>query len=383
MRMVRFFCCENGEILDTNGVPFLIKGMGVSGVFQAESYMWGFPFGDHLNTSSQLKTRIEEIIGSSSAETFWNNYRASFLTNDDIQEWVDLGANTVRLPFNYRMLSPEDQEGVFDEAGFQLLDQMIERFKNLGLYIILDMHACPGGAASENSGDPEHLFWVDMGGWWQQYVIDNLWNARVNRRKFKNGLNELVANLSGNNCNYKPGYYESLFDPFDAFGVSSMPFTQHVIPGTIHCVEYDVGNQDVAYYDTVYKNEIWLGEDGNKGRVFRSDGVDIFTTSEGCGYKVSYTDSGEWLRYTVNIAQDANYTVDFRIATGMDGTAVSLLLDGNYISGQVNMPNTGGWENWQTVGLGNPIWLTAGTHVLELRIVSGGVDLSNISFTTY
>jgi hypothetical protein len=559
-----FFGCSNGQIVDPSGSDFLIRGLGISGWLMAEGYMWKINRGLHMNTSCQLDKRIKEVLGETDADAFWQAYRENFLSDDDLDFLVSMGLNTVRLPFNYRMFSPEDQEGVFDEDGFALMDAAIQKFKAKGIYVILDMHAVPGGASSVVSGDPERTFWVDMGGYWQefgkaclweydedyynltgrtpesnqaraaaiwqaiaahyadeeaiigyelinepslpdpeqinmmrntfiqiseairavdqnhilfvegdlfaedingllpawddnmaiafhtywkpngisqiqayldardqynipiicseagensnpwawefiqlledhnigwtwwgwkksegyatgfsapvsddqQYVIDNLWESDVDPVRFLDGLMDIANNMRSVNCDYKRGYFEALFDPMGTFGTTPQPFSTHIIPCVINCVDYDIGNQGIAYYDTCYKNEAYQGIDGNQGLTYRSDGVDILPCSDGCGYKVAYAEAGEWLKYTVQIPTRDRYYVSVRVASTVDDGQIEVLLNGKSLN-TVTVPNTGGWDSWQTVTLGR-YRLNRGTRTFEIRVINSGVDLSQL-----
>src|SRR6202041_520546 len=109
------------------------------------------------------------------------------------------------------------------------------------------------------------------------------------------------------------------------------------VPGTVQAENYDTGGQGVAYNVTSINGT---------GNSYRSDGVDLeATTDAGGGYDLGWTASGQWFRYTVNVATAGTYTVTFRVA------AISAVTDGFHVSnssgtnlsGSVNVPATGGW----------------------------------------
>ena len=69
----------------------------------------------------------------------------------------------------------------------------------------------------------------------------------------------------------------------------------------IQAENYDTGGEGVAYHDS---------DAGNKGGQYRSDGVDIeSTTDTGGGYNVGWVAAGEWLEYTVNVAVAGSYDI--------------------------------------------------------------------------
>jgi aryl-phospho-beta-D-glucosidase BglC (GH1 family) len=64
-----------------------------------------------------------------------------------------LGFNSVRVPFNYRLFVSADDPARLDGDGYQLLDRVVKWCKQEGLYVILDMHAAPGGQTGDNIDD--------------------------------------------------------------------------------------------------------------------------------------------------------------------------------------------------------------------------------------
>src|SRR5206468_3404135 len=92
------------------------------------------------------------------------------------------------------------------------------------------------------------------------------------------------------------------------FGGSAWP-----IPGTIQAENFDNGGEGVAYHDN---------SAGNNGGAFRSTDVDIEATSDsGGGFNVGWMTAGEWLNYTVSVAQSGSYTFKARVAAnGAGGT---------------------------------------------------------------
>ena len=116
---------------------------------------------------------------------------------------------------------------------------------------------------------------------------------------------------------------------------------------------------------------------GNSGGAFRSDDVDIEPTADtGGGYDVAWIDPGEWLEYTVNVPDpSAIYSIKARVAS-TTACQMRVRLDGTVL-GVVQIPNTGGWQNWQTVTLTNvPIAGGSGAGALRLEMLTGGFNLN-------
>lgn len=117
---------------------------------------------------------------------------------------------------------------------------------------------------------------------------------------------------------------------------------------------------------------------GNTGGAYRSDDVDIEPTSDtGGGYNVGWIEATEWLSFnSINIPATGNYRVRVRVASGSTGGQFTVDLNaGTIILGTRSVPNTGGWQNWQTVEFTTSI--TAGTYnSLGIAANAGGWNLN-------
>jgi Carbohydrate binding module (family 6) len=144
------------------------------------------------------------------------------------------------------------------------------------------------------------------------------------------------------------------------------------IPGTVLAENYDTGGAGVGYY----VNSVNGTDNG-----YRSDGVDLETASApATGNDIGWTSTGQWFRYTVNIAAAGTYNVTFEVA------APSAVTDGFHIanssgtnlSGSVNVPSTGGWQTWTTVTAS--VTLPAGQQVLTIYQDNGGWNIDSAAF---
>ena len=148
--------------------------------------------------------------------------------------------------------------------------------------------------------------------------------------------------------------------------------TPAVIPGTVKDENYDTGGQGVGYSVTSVN-----GTDNS----YRSDGVDLEATSApGGGNDLGWTASGQWFKYTVNVATAGTYTVTLEIASPSGATDGFHLSNstGTNLTGSVNVPATGGWQTWTTVTA--TVTLPAGTQVLTLDEDNGGWNIDTATF---
>jgi hypothetical protein len=142
------------------------------------------------------------------------------------------------------------------------------------------------------------------------------------------------------------------------------------IPGTIEMEDYDRGGQGKAYSDS---------ETINNGNAYRAnEGVDVEMNSPG-NYNVGWTNGGEWLEYTVNVTEKSFYTINTIAASPNNNSSIRFKIDGDDITGSVNIPNTGGWQRYNTIST-KKISLDAGTHILQLFEETGGFNIDKIIF---
>lgn len=138
---------------------------------------------------------------------------------------------------------------------------------------------------------------------------------------------------------------------------------QHLIPGTIEAEDFDEGGEGVAYHD--------LNPEVANG-TYRPGGVYI----ENCGNpdgrcNVGAALGGEWLEYTVQVAVAGTYTLEARVASGNRGGGTFRLdFDGIPVTTTLTVPDTGGWQIYQSVTAS--VTLSAGTHVMRLTLLGNG-----------
>lgn len=149
--------------------------------------------------------------------------------------------------------------------------------------------------------------------------------------------------------------------------------TPAAIPGTVQTENYDTGGQGVAYNVT--------SVNGN-ANGYRADGVDLEATSDtGGGHNLGWTSSGQWFRYTVDVATAGTYTVGLRLAAPAAVTGALHLSNasGTNLTGAVDVPATGGWQTWATVTA--RVTLPAGRQTLTLNQDNGGWNTNHLTFT--
>ncbi|HEV2638156.1 MAG TPA: glycoside hydrolase family 3 C-terminal domain-containing protein, partial [Actinocrinis sp.] len=156
--------------------------------------------------------------------------------------------------------------------------------------------------------------------------------------------------------------------------------TPAAVPGTLQAANYDTGGQAVAY------NVAAVNGSSNS---YRTDGVDLEASADtqdatpaGGGYDIGWTASGQWFKYTVEVATSGVYTVTVRVAAPgavADGLHIANS-SGTNLTGSIAVPATGGYQTWATVTAS--ITLAAGQQTLTVDQDAGGWNLHYLAFTT-
>lgn len=144
-----FVHAEGAAIVDGQGNPLLLRGVGLGNWLLPEGYMW--KFGDEMSSPRQIETRIETLIGTDAAGDFWERFRDVFITEADISRIAELGYDHVRLPLNSRYLVSDD--GTFLDEGFRRIDDLLAWCERHQLWVLLDLHGAPGGQTGTNIDD--------------------------------------------------------------------------------------------------------------------------------------------------------------------------------------------------------------------------------------
>ena len=211
--------------------------------------------------------------------------------------------------------------------------------------------------------------------------ITRYWNGDGGRPSIETaqlGLNNMVENLKLENCEIKKGVIASLLD--DNYGTKNLPFKDLFIPGKINIVDYDLGANGLAYFDFDYIDNRPNGgglKTWNNGWAYRNDGVDIQVSSDTkiSKYHVSHTESGEFLKYTINVLKDDVY--DFSIISSAESAEASVALynsQNQVIISEKKLPVTQDYDLWVETVLGEAE-LKKGVNEIRLSIIRGGANL--------
>lgn len=145
-----FVRCDGKNILDGDGNTLLLRGINIGNWLNPEGYMFHFK---NVNSFRLIDDVIKELVGADEARKFWNSFRDNYITKEDIHFIKSSGLNHIRVPFNFKLFLVEEHPKIFLEEGFKRLDDIIKWCREENLYVVLDMHAAPGGQTGDNIDD--------------------------------------------------------------------------------------------------------------------------------------------------------------------------------------------------------------------------------------
>jgi aryl-phospho-beta-D-glucosidase BglC (GH1 family) len=156
-----FVYVKGDKVFAPDGKELLLKGINVGNWLEPEGYMFSFK---NAESSRKIYEVFNEIIGPDAAANFWNDFRNNYMTANDIKFIKENGFNSIRIPFDYKILTGEDFSAAKANNGIKLLDDIIHWCSNNKIYAILDMHCAPGGQTGANIDDS----------WGYPYLYENV-----------------------------------------------------------------------------------------------------------------------------------------------------------------------------------------------------------------
>lgn len=166
---------DGKRIVDENGNNVLLRGMGLGGWMVQEGYMLQVEkIGQQQNV---IRKNIADLVGTKKADAFYDAWLANHTRRIDIDSMARWGFNSVRIAMHYNLYTlPVEKEPIAGqntwlEKGFAMTDSLLNWCKANKLYLILDLHAAPGGQGNDlniSDRDPS---------------LPSLWESDANKQK--------------------------------------------------------------------------------------------------------------------------------------------------------------------------------------------------------
>ena len=170
-----FLKAEDKKIVNESGDEIILKGMGLGGWMVQEGYM--LKTAGFANPQHEIRSKIEELIGEDATNVFYDAWLENHVRKIDIDSLAAWGFNCVRLPMHYNLYTlpieeePVTGENTWLEKGFELTDRLLSWCIENEMYLILDLHAAPGGQG------------YDQGISDYNPSKSSLWESKLNRDK--------------------------------------------------------------------------------------------------------------------------------------------------------------------------------------------------------
>ncbi len=196
-------------------------------------------------------------------------------------------------------------------------------------------------------------------------------------------LMQLAESTNARNTTYHKDVIDAMFR--QTASAATRPFKKHTIKNNaiVFAVDYDLGRNGFAYYDndtanyrvSTNKNAEW-----NKGHQYRNDGVDIAICKDSIsnGYCVGWTETGEWLNYTIDVEKAGSYDLKFRTASKDGAGSIQLMVNGMNEK-SISFSPAGSGDKWVS-DYTKAIQFQKGINSLRLYIQKGGFSLNYIQF---
>ncbi len=305
---------RNGQnIEDGNGKNVVLRGLGLGGWMIQEGYM--LKTGNIAGPQHIIKQKITDLIGEENTKNFYKTYKLNGITKKDIDLLATWGFNSIRLPMHYNLYTlPIEQETILGEntwleEGFKMTDDLLNWCAANKIYLILDLHAAPGGQGHDaNISDYD----TSKPSLWESEANQNktvaLWKKLASRYKDSpwiggyDIINEPNWNFDGKNVN---GCDETLNIPLRNLEIRITKAIREVDTNHLVIIEGNCwGNnyngifplwddnmalsfhkywnpnnvesiQKFLDYRTKYNVPIWLGETGENSNVWFKEVVSL------------------------------------------------------------------------------------------------------------
>lgn len=302
-------------IVDKNGNEVLLRGVGLGGWMLQEPYM--LQLSGVATAQHNIRSKIKELAGDESTEKFYQAWLKNHCTKADIDSLAAWGFNSVRLPMHYNLFTlPVQQEPVKGKntwltKGFQLTDSLLSWCKANKMYLILDLHAAPGGQGNDHAISDRDTAYPSL---WQseanQHKTIALWQKlaeRYSNEEWIGGFDVInEPNWGFQNASDKNGCTEEMNEPLVQFLKKITTAIRQVDKKHLIIIEGNCwGNnykgffplwddnlvlsfhkywnsteqssiQNFLDYRDKYNVPIWMGESGENSNSWFTDAIQLF-----------------------------------------------------------------------------------------------------------
>jgi hypothetical protein len=163
----------------------------------------------------------------------------------------------------------------------------------------------------------------------------------------------------------------------------TMPFKgPHILsstPLTLYFRDFDLGGEGLAFHDTSTEAQSTNYRSNNGDNESNTVMIQANNTWQNIGG----TAVGEWLLYTVEVAEAGDYQLIVNQSSNAAGQRFHIELDAAQVFSTISTVSTGGWHNYDRPEANVDaavLTLTEGIHKLKFVIESAGINLLYMRF---
>lgn len=148
-----FLRASSKAIVNGKGEEIILRGIGLGGWMLQEPYM--LQLGGVAANQRAIRSKIVDLIGEQKTVAFYNAWLANHCRKADIDSLAAWGFNSIRLPLHYNLFTlsvegePAPGQNTWLSKGFDLTDRLLRWCKAAKIYLVLDLHATPGGQGND------------------------------------------------------------------------------------------------------------------------------------------------------------------------------------------------------------------------------------------
>ncbi len=138
-------------IHDIHDNPFTLRGVGIGGWLLPEGYMLK-SFGA-IDRPRRFRSHLSKMVGPAATNAFFASWYQTFFTEWDVRRIKQAGFNSIRIAIDYAFLFEPSETAItlaIIPGHFTILDRIVRSCATEEVYVILDLHAAPGGQTGTN-----------------------------------------------------------------------------------------------------------------------------------------------------------------------------------------------------------------------------------------
>ncbi|MEI6062895.1 MAG: cellulase family glycosylhydrolase, partial [Bacteroidota bacterium] len=138
-------------INSTNNQEVVLNAINFGNWMVMEGYMMNS--GNQAPAQHDWKQKLTALLGSDQTKQFYDAWLTNHVAQADIDQVKAWGFNAVRLPLHYEYFVNLTTPDVWNNQGFNILDSVIAWCSAAHVYVIIDLHAAPGGQSDNAISD--------------------------------------------------------------------------------------------------------------------------------------------------------------------------------------------------------------------------------------